>query len=277
MRWKMTNDLRKALIIALVLLCSIMLALPILAGQGDGSGGGKNQPLALVSSIPADGQKDVALPGEIKMTFSKNVVYMTVRDNNSKCFTMYSQDGKQVPIEVIMADDQIEFDKRRDIVVKPLQELQTGITYTVKVAPQLESKSGVNLGKEATLSFTTAGAAAPTADKATSTSKDADVNAIEVSNSNLSGQKAPDSELTTSGGQGQLTEQAAESNVLDSSQIPEQVTEVKTGDLSPESNRVKTPDGEKGNSNKGINTGVIVAAIIGATALVYAIYRKRGK
>ena len=118
------NNLRKTLIITLAILCSIILVLPVLAGQGDGSGGGKNQPLAMLSSSPADGQKDVALPVEIKMTFSKNVVYMTVRDNNSKCFTMYSQDGKQVPIEVIMADDQIEFDKRRDIVVKPLQELQ---------------------------------------------------------------------------------------------------------------------------------------------------------
>jgi len=272
-----SNNLRKTLIITLALLCSIVLALPIMAGQGDGSGGGKNQPLALVSSIPADGQKDVALPVEIKMTFSKNVVYMTVRDNNSKCFTMYSKDGKQVPIEVIMADDQIEFDKRRDIVVKPLQELQAGITYTVKVAPQLESKSGVNLGKETTLSFTTAGASVPVADKATSTNKDVDANAIKGSTSDSSEQKALDSKLTASREQGQLTAQVAESNVSDSSQIPEQVTETKTGDLSPESNQVETPDSEKGNSNKGINTGIIVVAIIVATALVYAIYGKKGK
>lgn len=270
------NNLRKTLIITLALLCSIILVLPVLAGQGDGSGGGKSQPLALLSSSPADEQKDVALPVEIKMTFSKNVVYMTVRDNNSKCFTMYSQDGKQVPIEVIMADDQIEFDKRRDIVVKPLQELQTGTTYIVKVAPQLESKSGVNLGKETTLTFTTAGTTAAALNPAASTSQDTAANDAKSSTKDLSEQKAPDSELTTSGEQGQLT-QVAESNASDSSQVPEQVTEAKTGDLNPDSNQVETPDSKKGNSNKDINTGIIVAAIIVTTALVYAIYRKKGK
>ena len=271
------NNLRKTLIITLAILCSIILVLPVLAGQGDGSGGGKNQPLAMLSSSPADGQKDVALPVEIKMTFSKNVVYMTVRDNNSKCFTMYSQDGKQVPIEVIMADDQIEFDKRRDIVVKPLQELQTGTTYTVKVSPQLESKSGVNLGKETALSFMTAGAAATALDPAVSTNKDTDANSTKGSISDSFEPKTSDSELTASGEQGQLTEQVAESNVSDSSQIPEQVTEAKTGDLSPESNQVEPPDGEKGNSHKARNTGIIVAAIIVAAALAYAIYGKKGK
>ncbi|HBQ27176.1 MAG TPA: hypothetical protein DD791_12340 [Syntrophomonas sp.] len=271
------NNLRKALIITLALLCSIILALPVLAGQGDGSGGGKNQPLALVSSSPADGQKDIALPVEIKMTFSKNVVYMTVRDNNSKCFAMYSQDGKQVPIEVIMADDQIEFDKRQDIVVKPLQELQAGTTYMLKVAPQLESKSGVNLGKETTLSFTTAGAATAAVDPAASTSKDADANAAKGSTSDSSEQKAPDSKLTARGEQGQLTEQVAESNVSDSSQIPEQDTESATGDLSSEPNQGETPDGDHENSNKGLNTGIIIAIIIIAASLAYAIYRKKGK
>lgn len=256
------NNLRKTLIITLALLCSIILAIPVLAGQGDGSGGGKSQPLALVSSSPVDGQKDVALPAEIKMTFSKNVVYMTVRDNNSKCFTMYSQDGKQVPIEVIMADDQIEFDKRQDIIVKPLQELEAGTTYTVKVAPQLESKSGVNLGKETTLSFTTAGTTAIALDPAASTSTDTAANPAEISTSDLSEQESPVSEQITSAEQGE---------------IPEQITESTTGDLNPESNQGKTPDGDHENSNKGLNTGIIVAIIIIATALVYTIYRKKGK
>jgi|CZCA01.1.fsa_nt_gi methionine-rich copper-binding protein CopC len=264
MGWKTKNNLRKTLIITLALLCSIMLVLPVLAGQGDGSGGGKGQPLALVSSSPADGQKNVALPVEIKMSFSKNVVYMTVRDNNSKCFAMYSQDGKQVPIEVIMADDQIEFDKRRDIIVKPLQELQAGTTYTVKVAPQLESKSGVNLDKETTLSFTTAGAAAATVDPAASASRDTAANATKGATSDSSAQKASDSKLTTSGEQGEISEQVAES---------------KAEDNNNESKRAESTagEGEKENSNKGINTGIVVAIIIIATALGYAIYRKKGK
>lgn len=129
---------------------------PVIAG--DGSGGGKNNPLALVSSSPADGQQNVNTVTEIKLSFSKNVVYMTVREQNQKCFTLCSQQGEQIPTQVIMADDQIEPEKRREVILKPLQELEPGTTYVVKVAPQLESKSGVSLGNEVTVTFTTAGA-----------------------------------------------------------------------------------------------------------------------
>lgn len=130
--------------------------MPLYAGEGDGSGGGKKQPLALVGSVPADGAAGVNTDASIKLTFSKNVVYMTVRDNNKKCFSLWT-DNQQVPIEVIMADDQIEFEKRNDVILKPLQTLKAATTYRVEIAPQLESKSGVNLGQKTTVSFTTAG------------------------------------------------------------------------------------------------------------------------
>lgn len=126
---------------------------------GDGSGGGKGQPLAVVTSIPANGATGVNNLDAITVTFSKNVVYMTVRENNQKCFSLWrGQDS--IPVEVIMADDQIEFDKRRDIIIKPRQPLQSGAAYQLEIAPQLESKSGVTLGEKTTISFTTAGVAA---------------------------------------------------------------------------------------------------------------------
>ncbi len=130
--------------------------MPLYAGEGDGSGGGKKQPLALVSSVPADGAAGINTDALIKLTFSKNVVYMTVRENNKKCFSLWSN-NQQIPIEVIMADDQIEFEKRNDVILKPLQTLKAATTYRVEIAPQLESKSGVNLGQKTTVSFTTAG------------------------------------------------------------------------------------------------------------------------
>ncbi|CFX39663.1 Uncharacterized [Syntrophomonas zehnderi OL-4] len=255
---KIKNIFRKTLITTLVFLCSVILAIPVLAGQGDGSGGGKNEFLALVSSNPLDGQKDVALPVKIKMTFSKNVVYMTVRDNNSKCFTMYSQNGKQVPIEVLMADDQIEFDKRRDIEVKPLQELKTGTRYTVKVAPQLESKSGVKLGKETTLSFTTEGVLATEENLPAFTSKDT---VTKSTTGDSYEPKAPDSELARNEKPGKNPEQVAESKAKDSEKNATKLT----GSITS----------SKEISNRGIIG--IVAAIIIALALVYVIYRKNGK
>lgn len=131
-------------------------SMPLYAGEGDGSGGGKKQPLSLISSIPANGAAGVNTDAFIKLTFNKNVVYMTVRENNRACFSLWTE-NQQVPIEVIMADDQIEFEKRNDVIIKPLQTLKAAKTYWVEVAPQLESKSGINLGQKNTVSFTTGG------------------------------------------------------------------------------------------------------------------------
>ncbi len=249
----------------LVILCSLALVVPALAGQGDGSGGGKDQPLALTSSSPADGQNDVALSTEIKLTFSKNVVYMTVRDSNSKCLRLYSQDGKEVPIEVIMADDQVEFDKRRDIVIKPRQELQAGTKYTVKVAPQLESKSGVNLGQEITISFTTV-EMTPAKDPEKDTKK-------------------PEAESPQVVRKDPAERTAGNDRVISQEQQekPGEITESNNEDLSlagdqPGSNASDSKAETADANAKGINTGIVAAtALLLIAVLIYVIYRKKGK
>jgi hypothetical protein len=141
-----------------LLLCFLLPGLVWAAdseGSGDGSGGGKLQPLAIVSSLPADGSGGVAVNSEIKLTFNKNICYMTVKEKNRNCFSLWTG-STRVPAEVILADDQMERDKRNDAVIKPLKELEAGTLYRIEVAPELESKSGVSLGKTATLTFTTA-------------------------------------------------------------------------------------------------------------------------
>jgi hypothetical protein len=140
----------------------MIMALPFLAaGAGDGSGGGQGVPLGLDSSIPADGQKDVPVTGDIKLTFNKNVIFLGIRDANKTCFSLIAADGSKVPIQVIMADDQTTegFEKRRDISVRPVQKLQPGTAYVVKVSPQLQAKNGMSLGHEVTVKFVTAGVA----------------------------------------------------------------------------------------------------------------------
>jgi len=159
-------------IIVLALLGCLLMALPVLAadaGAGDGSGGGQNVPLGLDSSSPADGQKDVPLTGDIKLTFNKNVIYLLIRDANKKCFSLIASDGSKVPIEVIMADDQTPegFAQRRNISVRPLQKLQPGTAYVVKVAPELQAKNGTSLGHEVTIKFVTAGTVTKPAEPAT--------------------------------------------------------------------------------------------------------------
>jgi len=127
-------------------------------GAGDGSGGGQNNPLVIESSTPANGAAGVASLEDIKIVFSKNVVYMTVRDKNLQCFTLWAG-SQRIPTEVIMADDQIEREKRNDVLIKPKQPLQAGTTYRVEIAPELQSKSGVTLGQKAVITFTMAGGA----------------------------------------------------------------------------------------------------------------------
>lgn len=142
---------------ALLMLLSVICTAYAEGGNGDGSGGGKDQPLTLVSSSVANGDTiDTATP-EIELTFSKNVVHFTVRDNNMKCFSMTDEDGKNVPIEVIMGDDQVDPSIKRIVTVTPKSPLTPGKTYALKIGGGVTSKSGVSIGKDTYISFTVAG------------------------------------------------------------------------------------------------------------------------
>jgi LPXTG-motif cell wall-anchored protein len=90
------------------------------------------------------------------MTFNKNVVNMTVSGNNLECFSLYAADGSTVPVEVIMADDQIEPEKKNDITLKPLQGLKHDTAYSVKVSSALKAKSGATMAGDLTITFITA-------------------------------------------------------------------------------------------------------------------------
>lgn len=149
--------LAKTYLFLMLIFLFLITSLPAFAGNGDGSGGGSDNPLSLVSSYPSDGQKNIDQMVNIKLTFSKNVINMSVRDNNKKYFSILADDGSTVPIEVIMADDQIEPEKKRDVWLKPLNKLKPGTSYKVVINPELTSKSGVALGKQVTVSFATSG------------------------------------------------------------------------------------------------------------------------
>lgn len=144
------------LLVIFSMIMLIFLSMPALAGEGDGSGGGQGEPLRLDSSSPYNGQSGVPTDVLITMTFNKNVVNMTVSDNNLNCFSLYAADGSMIPVEVIMADDQVEPEKKRIISLQPLQALKHNIAYTVKVSSALQSKSGNILSGDLTITFITA-------------------------------------------------------------------------------------------------------------------------
>ncbi len=160
---------RKAVVIPMLILTVVLLlTLSIPAafaagggGGGGGTGGGSGDPLALVSVTPEDGAVDVAQPVEIKLVFSKNVVHMSVHDANAQKFNLTDADGVMVPLEVVMADDQIEPEKREEVILIPKEELTPDTVYTITVAAGLESKSNTVLEQDLKLTFRTAPATAP--------------------------------------------------------------------------------------------------------------------
>ena len=146
---------------SIILLVTVVLMMALCAGtawaeggNGDGTGGGSDKPLLLDYSSLPDGSTDVATDVSITLTFTKNVVNMAVRDNNSGCFSLTAADGTSVPVSVIMGDDQVDPDIKRIITVEAYG-LAPATTYTLTVSGALTSKSGVSLGSPIYLSFTT--------------------------------------------------------------------------------------------------------------------------
>ncbi|MBQ2697649.1 MAG: Ig-like domain-containing protein, partial [Clostridia bacterium] len=124
------------------------------SGGGSGDGGGSAEALAVESSSLAEG--GVLVAGEsITLTFSKNVCHSSVRDANAALISLVDAAGAAVEITVTLADDQIEPDKRNDIVITPAAPLAEG-SYTLTAAAGITSKSGVSTAEDYVLSFTAA-------------------------------------------------------------------------------------------------------------------------
>jgi len=141
-------NLKKLFVLLLVSSC---LLFPFTAYAAGGEGGA----LTLSSSTPANNEHNVKLPVEINLTFSNNVVNMNVKDENLKCFSLASSDGTNIPIEVKMADDQVQPDKKREVILIPKQDLKLNTAYTITISSALKSKNGDSLGKDVKVTFDT--------------------------------------------------------------------------------------------------------------------------
>jgi len=142
--------------ICILLICTIILGGSIqVLGLAVMDNGGNNGALELVESTPADGSKAVEPDVQIRLLFNKNVVNMAVKDNNSKCFRVLDESNLHIPIDVIFADDQIEPDKKREILLKTREPLKENMTYKVEILPELQAKNGNILGKTVYITFST--------------------------------------------------------------------------------------------------------------------------
>ncbi len=151
---------RRFLSVLLMVLLAALLPVAALATGGDGSGGGSDVGLALAESSVPDGSTNVAVDTSIVLTFNKNVVNMTVKDNNMGCFTLTSDSGAS-SISVIMGDDQVDPTIKRIITIQPNNPLSPDTKYKLTISKDLMSKSGSTLSQDVVISFATAGAPVP--------------------------------------------------------------------------------------------------------------------
>ncbi len=155
-------------------LCSIVVAfmlalcMPVLAfgaqgdgtgggggnGSGGGTGGGSAAPLVVESASIEDGAQ-VKADDSITLVFSKNVCEAGVRDANMALASVKDAQGVDVPVTVVLADDQVEPDKKNDMVIKFNEPLKEG-AYTLTAKAGITSKSGDTLAEDYLLHFTVA-------------------------------------------------------------------------------------------------------------------------
>lgn len=151
------------------LFISVFGILPVCAGSGGGTGSGTggngDVALTVVSSSIKDGDSNVPLNPTIDLQFNKNVVNLTVKENNSRCFHLISSEGNSVKIKIIFPDDQLKSNYKEHIFIVPEQNLAPNSKYTLTVDKTLQSKSANALGNPYSITFTT-GTAAATSDNA---------------------------------------------------------------------------------------------------------------
>ena len=82
---------------------------------------------------------------------------------------MTDENGNSVPINVEMGDDQIDPSIKRIITIVPQSALKPGTTYLLKIGGGITSKSGVSIGRDSYISFTTEGKKPVTTTKPTTT------------------------------------------------------------------------------------------------------------
>lgn len=252
--------LRKAYLVVIIL-SIITISIPSAADNGDGSGGGKDEPLALLSSVPANGASEVAVDTVIILGFSKNVINMSVADANRNCFVLLDASGSKIPLNVIIADDQIEPEKKRIISVKPQNKLQPGTNYTLVIYATLQSKSGVSLGKDVKIRFKTATeetAESNTADNTQKFAAETDTKPVQPNN-------PEDNQLT-----------------------PDQPGEIKTAPITPESvdvpikteentENIQTTSDVSTEKNNNLPIFIAIAIVIAILPGMYTAYNRRKK
>jgi len=139
----------------LIMILFICIFTNLVLAYGEEKNEEGNKSLYLEETMPKDSSKDVPMDAVVKLLFNKNVVNFSIKDNNASCFSIVDENNKEVPIDIIFPDDQIEPEKKREITIKARESFKESTTYTVNISSKLMAKNGNTLGENISLSFTT--------------------------------------------------------------------------------------------------------------------------
>lgn len=242
---------------------------------------GQSIEFQLVESTPQNLSVDVALDVEIKLLFNKNVVNMTVKENNLKCIKFTDAKGEAVAADLVFPDDQIEPDRKREIIIKPNEPLNENETYKVEISADMQAKNGSNLGEPAFVSFTTVLLSAEPeteevvqpAEQSTENNSEIELNTNVNDDVTLNNANNEEKTLTDFPNDNSLNLNADDSENADDSKNEESeeksiINESAVEDKEENSEANKKADDEKTNNNSMLAAIIIVAAIIGAFAFI---------
>lgn len=155
------NELMKKWMVALLCVFTLFYFQPHIleakpgSGQGDGGGGGGGVPFELGDSSIKNNETDISLNPEILLTFTNNVVHMSVQESNKTLITLSEQNGESVELEVEMADDQVYPEKKQEVIITPTQSLKNNTAYELVIGEKFQAKNGRTLGEDILIEFTT--------------------------------------------------------------------------------------------------------------------------
>lgn len=124
-------------------------------GMGNGTGGNSDIALTLLSSSVKSGDVNVLLNPTIDLRFNKNVVNLSVKSNNSKCFHLIDSKGNSVEIKIIFPDDQLRQDFKEHIFISPVQNLAPDSKYSLYIDRTLQAKNEQSIDSTHMIAFTT--------------------------------------------------------------------------------------------------------------------------
>ncbi len=113
--------------------------------------------LTLVTSSIEDGATEVSIDPVFELEFSNNVINMKIQKDNMNLIKLLNESGQEVPVEIIMADDQVSPELKRIVKVEPISLLEKGESYKLVVMAGFSSKNGSEIQEDVVISFDTEG------------------------------------------------------------------------------------------------------------------------